>query len=350
MEIAGLLSTLPELIALIPTVLYVTQMMFYIFLIWFFGSFAMRGIRKHKTFVTGFFGKLLTGSLCLIGSMSFSGFVPFTDNLMAKLLQLDMLVSGMLVSLFFFLAFRLITHKDHIPGPREIIFKMERKVAKLEDMLRKGSKHLSEENAKHIAEKEMVGFKAGKARIVGNEWEIELKKDQVNGKVILDAWDGEIKKKISDESSFVSFFRDAHKIAGLAVIVIVLAASALFFEGFPDPSRQMASIFGVSMDDITNLSQSLKNMPGPFTGGEGCVGQLALARYSSQMQDQDFLQEHTYEDEQTARVFEQNAGERVVLMLSLDYDGKEVIVGLMESPRICTLTGGNFCGCIDGPN
>jgi len=348
MGLENLVSTLPEIMALIPTILYVSQIFIYIILMLFYGSIAMVGFRKRKTFVTGLLGRLVTGALCVLAGTSLSGFVPFFNKGFLKVLQIDTFIAGSVASILLLIALRLITYRDRTPSPGEVISKLQKKVTALEELLKSGGKQLSEKDARKIAEKEMDGFKAEKAKLAGHEWNIELKKGEKSAKMTLDAWDGEAKAKAGDDSGLGGFFRDPHKVSGLAIMLAVIIASVVFFEGFPNPGESFTSMFGLTMDDFANLSQSMKDLP-PFLLGdnEGCISPIALAGLQSQLQDQEFVRSHVYENQGTKALVEGDAGEAVIRMIKMDHEGKEVILAVTEGLKLCYLTDGKFCGCLD---
>jgi hypothetical protein len=348
MDMSGLVTVLPDLLAMMPTALYVLQLAFYLFFIWFSGTIAMRGCRKAHSFVVENGIKFLSGVVCLVGGMSLAGFVPYLSNGVLQMLQADMIVAGLILSALLAIALRMITHDEDGRGSRDIVDSLLRKVAVLEEKLRNGAKALTDKEAMKRAEAALSGYKPSNARRIGNEWEIELKRGEKRGKVIIDAWDGEIKKKVS-KFELAVLFRDGRKVSGLILVIVIVAASLAFFEGFPDPTESFSSIFGMSMDDIANLSDSLRD--NPFISGslpEECVSPFVFNSYQSQLSDKDFLLDHLYEDEAVERTVEQRSGEPVQIMIIIDHRGQELILAVTEGGKGCYLTDGVFCGCIDG--
>ena len=144
------------------------------------------------------------------------------------------------------------------------------------------------------------------------------------------------------------FFRDAHKIMCLVIIIAVVVVSLAFFEGFPDPTESFTSMFGMSMDDMANLSASLRD--NPFLSGgltEGCVSPFVFSRYESQLSDKDFLLDHLHEDPELERTVEASAGEPSKIMIKIDHEGKELILSVTEGGKGCYFTDGIYCGCIE---
>jgi len=346
MEMSNFVSALPDIIVLLPVLLYVTQLLFYLFFMWFCGSIAIRGYKKHMSFVTGLGARLLAGIVCLVGGMSFSGFIPFFSKGFMHILQIDVLIAGLSVSILLAFALRLITYKEEWRKPNAMMDALKRKVMALEEMLRKGSKSIPEKEARKKAEGGLPGYKADSAKLVGNEWQVDLKLGDKVGKVILDAWNGEIKKKIK-KFEVLEFFKDAHKLAGLLMIIAVVGASALFFEGFQDPNDTFTSMFGITMEDIVNMSASLRG--NPFISRDippGCISPIVLARYQKNFEDIDFVREHLHEDNSTKRIVEENSGKDVRSMLRLDHEGKDLILATTYDMSLCYLTDGKFCACL----
>lgn len=346
MDMSGLVTVLPDLMAMLPAMLYVMQLTFYLFFIWFSGSIAMRGYRKVQSMAIGTGIRLLSGVICLVGGMSLAGFVPYLSKGVLNTLQLDMLVAGLILSAILALAFRMITHDQDERGPRDAVDSLRRKVAILEDKLRSGAKALTEKDAIKKAEAVMSGYKALKARMIGNEWEIDLKMGETPGKIIIDAWDGEIKKKVM-KLDMSGFFKDSRKVIGLILVIAVVTVSLAFFEGFPDPTESFTSIFGMSMDDIGDLAASIRD--NPFISGdltEGCVSPFVFNRYQTKLSDKDYLLDHLHEDEVAERTVEASSGEPVQIMIKIDHEGKELVLAVTDAGKGCYFTDGIFCGCI----
>jgi len=348
MAIESLLSTLPGIIQMLPVMLEASQLFFYIFFIWFFGSMSMKGFRGKRPFFLRIAGTLLTGSLCLLASASFAGFLPFISSGIFSVLQIDMIVAGILVSLLFAAAISMMTHDKSAWRPEETVEILRRKVSVLEEMLRTNARHLTEAGAKKAAEEALKGYKALSAKLVGNDYDVKMKKGGRDAEVILDAWDGEIKKKIMHESCIVSFFSDPKKVAGLLVFVAVTAAAVAFFEGFPNPAEQMTSMLGIDMNELGNMAGSLSQNPLINSGSvpEGCVSPLIFAGYTSQFQDNQFVLDHIYSDEGTKKLIESKCGP-VRMMLKINHEGKDVIIGFTTDAKFAYLTDGRFCMCID---
>ena len=287
------------------------------------------------------------GLLCVVAGISLAGFVPFLNSGFFHMLQLDFTIAALSVSILLAIALHLMTRDGDYKKPEEVIDALRRKVAVLEGKLRDRAKHITDKEAKRIAEGGMQGYKAVKATLFCNEFEVELRSGEKAAKAIIDAWDGEIKQK-NMRFEARRFFRDPHVIAGLLIIIAILAATAVFFEGFPDPTEAFTSMFGITMEDVANMSENLRD--NPFTSGElppGCVSPFIFNTYKSQLTDRQFLLDHAYHDNSTRNVFEDKSLDTVSLMLRIDHEGRDVIMAFTESGKECYLTDGTFCGCIN---
>ncbi|MBN2330213.1 MAG: hypothetical protein JXC85_00180 [Candidatus Aenigmarchaeota archaeon] len=347
MDMSSMAAVLPDLLVMLPAMLYLLQIAFYLFFIWFCGSIAMRGYMKEHPFMLGFGIRFMSGAICLVGGLSLAGFVPYLSKGMLKMMQLDIMVAGLSVSLLLAIAYRMITHDEAGSLPGDVVDSLLRKVAVLEDKLKSGAHALTEKEAIRKAEAVLSGYKASKARMVGNEWDVELKQGERPGRVVIDAWDGEIKKKLS-KLELSGFFKDARKLAGLIIIIAVVIAAIVFFEGFPDPTEGFTSLLGMDMSEIANMSASMRDSP--FLSGDldqGCASPAVFTIYEAQLTDKDFLLDHLHEDEELERIIEESSGEPSKIMIRMDHGGKELILAVTESGKGCYFTDGIFCGCIE---
>ena len=348
MELSSLVSSLPVLIGMLPLILQVTQILSYLFFIWFFGTLAMRGYRGKKTMMLKISGTLLTGAICFLASASFAGFVPFLNEGILSILQLDMLVAGIVVCVVMAISINLITHQNPALKPEEFAEKLRRKVVALEDMLKNRKAHISEKEARDKAEKVMPGYKAQHAKIIDNDYEVAMKKGDSEALVVLDIWDGEVRTKIKHESAIMQMLTDPEKLAGLAVIAIILVSSLLFFEGFPNPAEDMASMFGMSMDDLGAISQRMQDSP--LLGEDmpaGCASPIVFTNYYSQMTDRQFVLDHIYEDAAIKQTASSECGGEVQGMIRIDHEGQDLVIAILSSGRVAYLTDGILCMCVD---
>ncbi len=346
MDLGSIISAAPALLQMMPFLIKVSQVLFFLFFIWFFGSVSMRGFRARKPLSLGIGLTLLTGALCLVSSSAFSGFLPFLNEGMYKFLGLDMLAAGVISSLVIALSLNLMTHDQGKRDPREMVERLKRKVANLEDMLRSRKHHLSEGEVKKMAEGKMPGFKASSAKLVGNEFEVTLMKGKKEARIILDAWDGEVKKKLQSESAVVRFLRDPYKVSGLVILLAFLIASAAFFEGFYDPLSGMESALGIKMDDIGELASVIGDSPLISDTPEGCVSMLVFTQYYERFQDADFVMDHVFEDEQISGLVEENCG-KPLMMVKVNHEGNDLIIAVTDNSRVGYVTDSTFCMCME---
>ena len=351
MDFSSIASSLPDILMMLPLILAVSQAFMYVVLAWLFGSVAVRGFRKKISVLFRMAAIFMTGFVCVLAGIAFAGFLPFLSSPVLRMMSLDMTVAGFIVCLALFCALRLITHGHRLPSKDETIESLGRKVAALEDMMSKGKhRHITEKQAMELAEHALKGYRAAAAKLVGSEWEVSLSRGNSEGVVILDAWDGEVKHAAST-GGLSDAVRDPKKLLGIMIIAAILIATAVFFEGFPDPSDIYSSVLGISVDDIVNMSKSMKGNP-LFSGAsgqqEGCANLMSIfTRYSSQLSDRDFILSHIYADDATTRVFKADRGAEVRVMLRFEDDGKVIILAYMDDGSSCYTTDGRFCGCVN---
>ncbi|UCD02768.1 MAG: hypothetical protein JSV63_03210 [Candidatus Aenigmatarchaeota archaeon] len=347
MSLEGIVSTLPEIIGMLPLIMQASQIMFFVFFIWFFGTMTMKGFRGKRPLFVSTVGTLVIGALCLVAATSFSGFIPFLSKGLLSVLQLDVILAGVLVSVIFSFALSLMTHTSSPWSPSERVKLLERKVANLEELLRRRAHHISDHEAMHIAEHVMNGYKARHAKLVGNEYEVILKKNGKEGRVVIDVWDGEVKSMIFHESALRRFFTDPTKLMGLLIFVAVTSAALLFFEGFPNPADDITSMFGLDIDALGSMASMFGQ--NPLLGGEvpqGCVSPTIFVEYADELQDRQYILDHLYDDDEVASIIENNCGPPR-MMIRFFHLGNEVIMGFTPDGRMGYTTDRIFCSCID---
>jgi len=348
MAFEDMFSAMPDIIAVMPALIYGTQVIFYIVFIWMCGSLAMLGWKKHTSFMPRTGLTLLTGLLCIFASASFAGFVPFFSTGVMHIFFVDAMIAGILVAAVLSAALLLITHGLVVPRPDDIAETLKKKVAVLEEKLRSKANQIQADDAKKIAEREMPGYAATSAKLIGDEWEVGLLKGDNAGKVVIDAWDGSVKQKMKKFDA-VEFFSDVHRIIGFGVLIAVLVASVVFFEGFPNPSESFYSLFGITPDDMAGMSDSLRG--NPFVAGnlpEGCIAPFFFTEYDAQFQDDQFLLDHLYENDSVKAMVEEKSADSVRMMIGIEHEGRGIVVAFTESKKSCYLTDGKFCACMEG--
>jgi hypothetical protein len=354
LDIASTLSSLSSIVGMLPVILQASQVVFNLFFVWFYGSLSMKGFRGKKPLSLRLPGILLMGSLNLVGAAAFAGFIPFLGEGIFRFLQLDMLVAGTITCILLAFALSLLTHEKSALRPDELAEKLALKVKSLQEMLRKKESHLSEKAAKEKAEEALKGYKASTAKLVGNEYQVKLAKDKDEATVVLDAWDGDVVSVIRHKSAVGLLLSDEKKLAGIAIIAAVAVLSLVFFEGFPDPAADMASLIGVSPEELSDMAGAAAGNAGAGGGTDtgftslpdGCISYAVFMDYYRQLTDRDFLLDHVYEDEATAGVVEQGCGPPQV-MIKIDHEGHELVIAITENGRVAYLTDDKMCACIE---
>ncbi len=343
MDIGSLLTSLPTLISMIPVMMQVSQVLFFLFFIWFFGQMSMRGFVARKPFYMGIAGTFLTGTLCLLASSAFAGFLPFFSTGIFSLLGVDMVITGIISSALIAVALNLITRSSASKKPLIIVEELRRKVMQLEDILSKKPHRLHEKDVRRIAEDEVRGYKVSAIKLVGHDYDVKLEKGKSVARLIIDSWDGEIRKKIIGDSAVLRFFTDPKRIMGLLILIAVSAGTALFFDGFSSPMDEMSSMLGFDVNEIGDMAESLGDS---YIMPEDCISMLVFTQYYEQFQNRDFVLDHVFEDDQMSRMIEDNCG-RPVVMIKIDHEGTDLIIAVTENSRVGYVTGTTFCSCVE---
>jgi hypothetical protein len=207
---------------------------------------------------------------------------------------------------------------------------------------------MSEKEARAKAEDALKGYKASCAKLVGSEYQVKLSYGKDEATVVIDAWDGEVVSTIRHKSAVALALKDPKKVAGLAIIIAVAIASAVFFEGFPDPAADLASLIGMTPEELSDMAGAAAGS-GLFGGNvpEGCVSPAIFAGYQSQLSDRDFIAQHAYSDEAAKSAIERSCGGTVMMMLLFDHEGKDIVLGFTDAGSAAYLTDGTFCMCIE---
>jgi hypothetical protein len=227
---AQLAATLSELIANLPLILQVTQILIYIFLILFLGSIAIIGCRLFLPFWKKILLRIALGFLCLISGISLAGFMPIFNEGIFILLQTSMIVAGILSSVVFAVSLYLISLR--IPRSEMIKAEMER----LEKKLNKARK----------------------------------------------------KKPIKRR------FLDISLVAGTLIIAVFLIFVVINFQGFPSFSQDIYSFFGFSPEDMENIGGVLGGLGGAQNMSAGCTDIMNfIAQNPDMLSDLSIWETHT---------------------------------------------------------
>lgn len=351
-DLSSMLAILPLLMESLPLILLATQIMMYVFFAWFFGSIVIKGYRRHLSFPIKIVSVFGLGFISLIAGIAFSTISPILNEEIFKLLQINIMVNGLIASIILAISLYSLSYKNRPSSSKVMIEKLKMKVSELEELLMKNkAKYISESEAQSSAESLLKGYKAVKASLNDNEWEILLTKGKRGAKVILDAWDGEVKKVIHPRS-IMNFLYPA-RIIGIGIIVCFLVFSLLNFQGFPTMSEGFSNLFGMSPEELSSVFGSMGEGLPSFgileqQVPEGCVSALAIfSKLGPQLADEQFLKDHLYTNSEMKNIIEQNAQASVMTMFKIDYEGKEIVMAFTDNARVCHTTDGKFCGCIE---
>lgn len=333
-------SSILRLFELLPQLMSILQIVIYVILAWFFGAIAMKGLKKHLSFPFRIVLTFCVGFVCLVFGTVLSGYMVFLQGSVLKLFQLDLTIGGFIASVIIAVSLYLISKKVERTDPKNLIKKLKKRVGLLEGLLVEHEVHpISERLVRRRAEKLLPEYSVMDAKLNKTDWEIYLHKGKRKAKVVMGAYDGELKIIEHDMSKIESIISDPFRIVGIGVIIFILAFSLISFKGFPSMTESLPSLFGMSSDELTGiLGGGEENLP------EGCVsaGKLAL-KYSPQLP--------LMEDESVEMIIEGGAGIDIQWMYRVDYEGTDYILAIDANfENICSATYEKFCQCIKIPS
>ncbi len=338
-----------SILDILPQILAAAQTIMYIVLSWIFGSLAMRGMRKDIPLAVRIPVMLGTGFLCVIAGISLSGYMFFLHGTIIQTIQMDMFLGGLAASALLALAFYMITREEGMQ--KETAERLRERVSLLEGLLLKHKvPTLKEREVMRTAESLVPGFAAKEARLKGSNWEILLEKKGKNARVVLGAYTGDV--RMIEHPGIVS---EPLRVAGVILIICLLGFSLLTFRGFPNITESIASLLGLSPEQMNALIGG-RELP------EGCVSTLrVLMKHGISVLGGG----NTYEDENTKSMIETETGRQVIFMYRTEFEGKDYILSItfpadldasnmtneevMKHSEICTSTREILCDCIKIP-
>ncbi|MBI4020606.1 MAG: hypothetical protein HY369_00015 [Candidatus Aenigmarchaeota archaeon] len=267
----------PAIISQLLDNLYVFDVVFYVFSVLFFGSIAVRGFRGVLGWLPHLGLRIVMGVVSILGGLAMSGFFPSLGQGVYLLFNADILVGSLITSVLLAIGLYLFSH--HLINVKAL----EDRIAKLEKR---------KNQAKHLPPEKLT-------------------------------------------------MRDPVKIAGLAVIVVVVAFSLIGFSGFPSISGRLFTSFGISQEELSDLSSTLET----FTGADlpaGCASAITV------LQPVNFdLNALPTSTNPTARAtLEAGSGTAIPLMKQTTYQGAEYFLATTADGRLCHALTNQFCGCI----
>jgi len=187
------ISALPEIIQQLPQLLFISDVVFYVFGVLFFGSLAIRGFRGYLNLPVMLGLRVLMGVISLVGGVALQGYFSFLNQGFYRLFRLDILAGSLVSSIVLAVGIYLLSFRfENLDGLRH-------KIERLKERL---------ENAEK-APKSSVGWK------------------------------------------------DPYKIAGAAVLLGFIGFSLANFSGFPKIGESFLSYVGLSQEELMNLSDTI---------------------------------------------------------------------------------------------
>lgn len=342
-----------SILDILPELLFILQIIMYLVLAWILGSLAFRGLHKKISLSIRLVALFGVGFLCLIAGAALSNYMFFFHGTILQTIQMDLFLTGLLVSLIVALAFHLITREEKETDKRGKLKKLQERIALLQGILLKNKvTTLKEDEVKKTAETLVPGFEAKKANLEKTDWKVMLEKEDKKAIVTMGAYTGEVKKIERLGGGLLS---DPVRIIGVAIIIFLVAFSILNFKGFPSMIEGIASFLGMTPEQF-NMMIGNEDLP------EGCVSAMRMmVKHGVSV----LGGESSYKNEQVKEMIERETGRQVTLMYETDFEGKKYIlsvtlpkdVGLydltneeiIEMSEICSSTEEIVCDCIKIP-
>lgn len=122
-----------ELINQLPQLLFITQIIFYVFFILFFGSIAVKFYRAYMHWSLKLLLRISIGFLCIISATVISGFFQMLNTGLYALMQADLLIAGLVSAIIFGIGLFFISYKrEDAEKLKNIINKLQKRIEKAE--------------------------------------------------------------------------------------------------------------------------------------------------------------------------------------------------------------------------
>jgi uncharacterized membrane protein YkoI len=345
--------SLASMMETLPIMLMLAQFGMYFVLSWIFGSFAFRGMKKRIPFAIKIVAMLGAGFLCMMAGAALRKFMFFFEGTIFEMIQLDLFLGGLAASAALGAAFYMITRGEKEESEGSLARKLSERVKLLEGLLVKNKiPTLKEDEVKKTAESLVRGFSAKQASLKNTDWEVLLEKDKKKAVVVIGAYTGEV-KKIEHTASPLA---DPYRLGGIAVIIILIAFSLLFFKGLPSVTEGVASMLGMN-------DEQFKALTGGSSLPEGCVPtvRILMSQGMSMMGS-----DNAYMDETLKAKIEGATGRKVMVMQKTLFQDNEYVLAItfpsdmgtanitneeiMQNAEICSAAAGTLCDCVKIPD
>ncbi len=351
-----------QMLQMIPQILGMLQIVVYIFLAWFLGSLAMKGMKKRFGLAVRILLSFGLGFLCLIGGTVIPSFFGLFQDGFMRMLQIDLFVGGIIMSVVFGVSLYMITRKSGKGSLKKINEKLRERIKILEGSLFKSKvKPIQKSVAMEKAEEENEGYKAKKAMLEKTDWVVYLESGKKQAITTIGGYDGEVRDTRYRMPLLNHLISEPVRLAGIIIIIAFVVFSVANFRGFPS----MSEGFGEMISSATGLPEDQIDMlmGGGSSGGdvpEGCVSASAMfTRYGMNIANLP-----AYSNEQVRSMLEEETGQDVLMMYRADYEGSEYILGVTVPPdmdltqvtqeeiisraNFCVATETRVCDCMKG--
>ena len=297
------LGAMAGLIEFMPDIMFWSQIVFYIFLIFFFGSIVLKGYKGYLHGVIHLLLRIGTGFACLVAGIGLSSLLPFGDNLIFKMLQVDIIIGGLVASIVLLVCLYIITFKFS----RTLVVK--KKIEKLQE-------RLSKTKDRPPSKRKVDPF-------------------IVVGVIIIILFLG---LSLVNFRGFPSMSDELFSALGIT----------------PEEFSQMGSLLG-SMEGTGGAGGLEDLLPEGMVieGGKPLTQQSAecmsamfsMVNIQSQLQDPEFLISHMYSNQAIAAMIESESNKKVSQMFRITEGGNDVIIAITEDMFSCIATPSELCTC-----
>ncbi|MBU0530594.1 MAG: hypothetical protein KKC05_02875, partial [Nanoarchaeota archaeon] len=134
-DILPILDIMPDLLRNLPVLVQILQAIGYVVFILFLGSISIRGYRGYANWFFRFGVRVGLGFVALIGGIALSNVVPFLNEGVYRMFQLNVLIFGVISSIILLVAVYMIAFNIiNVEGMRKQIENLQKRLEKARDV------------------------------------------------------------------------------------------------------------------------------------------------------------------------------------------------------------------------
>lgn len=278
-------ASLNEIVAGLPVLLQVMQIVTMVFFVLFFGSIVMFGFRAYASFWKKLGLRLLFGIFALFSGAAIRNMLPLPDSIFVNLIQLDMILAGLISSIIFAISLFLLSRA--LSSEKSI----KKAITRLEEKL-------------------------------SNERSIKRPKNPA---------------------------KNIWFIAGIVIMAAFLIFSAFNYTGLPNMEDNIMGTFGITQEDLESLSDLANDPNSIISTDLDLSSECldALVVMSKHVNDFNSLLVD-YNEPVLRAAMQAEAGEDIAMFKQGIIEGVDVVLGVAMSGTTCVGTGNEVCKCVQG--